>query len=763
MQPFNFFQRFVLFLKRRIKTIAFFLICSALCATAYLYFLPPQYQSQSLIKIETINPLQDNRQTAASPKGITEADVIKSKNVVMSAISFNGLNVDYIRSKNLQQKQIFFSSPVSVNSKISDASFISQHYSISFPSANSYSIRFKVNQETIERQGEFGKELNTGQVTLTISKSKSFGEAGDAEFSFTVYSPSAMADKMLKENISVCPANQESNVVQITVEHPVPEKSFLLANALAYAYSNEESYANQKYLSENVKIIDKQLENVSHQLNEAQKAADDFKKENNIVDIPQESQSSLNTISQLEVEKVKLNMQMAALENLSEYMRKNRKMDNIAPEFGTIEDPVFASIINRLNEKITERSSLVVASGEADPSKIQVVSQEIESLKDYLAESIRNTRKKTAIKEEEINNAIASNSYKAEQLPAKASELQALNRKVYMHDKVFNYLVEKRATALVTLPSSISAGRILSSASFPMAPVAPIPYIVYSIAIICGFLLSMIYTSIRNSSKFHISNREELQRFTSIPFIGNISRLSKNTNYSEEAFMNLCTRMMLLFQNKSFKMITVTSTAKGEGKTFVASNLAKSLGMLDKKVLVVDMNMNEPQMETLFNIQNEVTMSDVYSNQSITRSAITSTENPNIDVLTAGRLKAGINTILSSPKTGNIIDELKGSYDVIIFDTPDSVNHIDAIPMMKMSDLNLYVVKANATSQAMVTNAELIRNDYEVDNMYFLLNAVTENQNYSGFVAKEGARVISLNRATEEKMPFMKRAAFWFY
>ena len=179
-------------------------------------------------------------------------------------------------------------------------------------------------------------------------------------------------------------------------------------------------------------------------------------------------------------------------------------------------------------------------------------------------------------------------------------------------------------------------------------------------------------------------------------------------------------------------MVTVTSTQQGEGKSTVARNLAKAFASLDKKVLLVDMSPVNPSLENMFDVRADQTMADVYQKNTNLHEAINITSIPNVDLLTAGQLQKGINTLLVSTKTGNIIDEIKKLYDIVLFDTPEVSNYMDAIPLMKTSDLNLYVVKANTTSQELISQAEMIRNDYQIDNMYFVLNAITENKNYAG-------------------------------
>lgn len=225
--------------------------------------------------------------------------------------------------------------------------------------------------------------------------------------------------------------------------------------------------------------------------------------------------------------------------------------------------------------------------------------------------------------------------------------------------------------------------------------------------------------------------------------------------------------MLLMNQFAKTQVITVTSTQSGEGKTTVAHNLARAMAQLDKRVLMVDMNSINPELNQVFDVRTENSIADVYHNNLDLHEAISITAIPNVDLLKAGELKSGINTFLTSEKTGVIIDEVKKHYDAVIFDTPEVSNYMDAIPLMKLSDLNLYVVKANTTSQGLLKQASIIKKDYNIENMYFVLNAMTQNRNHSGHVPTGKYRVLKARQQAANTVAFvprmLKKAALWFY
>jgi capsular exopolysaccharide synthesis family protein len=320
---------------------------------------------------------------------------------------------------------------------------------------------------------------------------------------------------------------------------------------------------------------------------------------------------------------------------------------------------------------------------------------------------------------------------------------------------------------MVALPVVPAAAQIIEDATTPRTPVSPNPIEILAVAFAAGFCFGCTAIALRQLLKSKISNREELQRYTDIPFIANIENLGKKEEYISEPFNNLCTKMLLMNQFAKTQVITVTSTQRGEGKTTVAHNLARALAQLDKRVLMIDMNSVNPSLDNIFDVRTENTIADIYNNTKDLHEAISITSIPNVDLLKAGQLKSGINTFLTSAKTGAIIDDAKNHYDAVIFDTPEVSNYMDAIPLMKISDLNLYVVKANATSQSLLTQASVIKKDYNINNLFFVLNAIKQTRNHSGGAPTGSFRVLKAKQQAANEVAFvprmLKKAALWFY
>lgn len=744
----------------KMKSHKFFLLAclcaGSVAATAYLYVHPAKYEAKA-----TLRPV-DNQQMQNSTTAATDAEVLQSRKMIERAVSDQAFNVVYTKTRPMQQRELYGNAPFEVKYSIQDKNFSMQNFDIALLSNESYSLNYDAGSVPMQREGSFGKELDLGFVKLNISRTPYAASSSDLDkYHFAVYSNSALAQRISNENFTCKPVNNTANVVEISYQNENPAKAYQVVNAVAQAYGKSETASNEELIRANVEQINNQLIRVSQELDNSQAEIAAYKSENNAFELPQQAGATLNTVSQLQVQKVDVDMQLAALDNMSDYLRKNRNVNSISPEYGTINDLVYTETYLKLTDKAAERQQLKEAGG--DVSKLD---REINGLKDMLAESMRNTRKKLTVKQQAMADAIVVAKGRMENMPEAENRLQQLNRNVYLYTKLYDFLIQKRAEAMVSAPVIPTASYIVDEASFPTSPVTPNEAEVWSIALLASLLGGLVIIAVRPMLKTRIRNREDLQQYTDIPFIANIDN-SKKEEYLSEPFMNLCTKILLMDQEKQVKMVTLTSTHSGEGKTTIAQNLAKTYASLDKKVLLVDMNPVNPGLEVVFDVQNDNSIANIYNEEANLHQAVSLTTVPNVDLLKAGQLKNGINTFLTSGKTGSIIADIKELYDLVIFDTPETSNYIDAIPLMKASDLNLYVVKSNTASASYVKQASLIKNDFGIDNMYIVLNGMTENKNHSGIETTGRFKVLKGRQQAEAEVRLiprmLKKAALWFY
>jgi capsular exopolysaccharide synthesis family protein len=724
-------------LVKRWYIIAICLLLSCAAAWRYMQMATPVYQANATIKIEDQTGITETKLFKdfdvfnQNNKTQTEVEVLKSRYLFEKALEKLDFFVEYYKRDDLHTQEIYHQAPFAVDFKLTAANFNQQEFDFKHLGGERIRISYNDGNRTKEKDIRFGETIHDHDWTITVKRSGVPSPLSE-NYQFIIYSREALAQKMMNTDYIVRAVDKDVNIIKVYYKHPVPEKAMMMVNAISQAYL-EQGLSDKKDLANStLDFINQQLAIVTEELRDAQNAIKKYKVDHEIVNIPQQTDATFRTLSQLEIQKVDINMQLSMLEHLSEYLRRNKEVNISGPEYSTIADPLFTESVSKLNNKLRERITQSARYTSGDPHMLNL-DAEIVQLRDYLVESVNNTRKKLMLRGDEVAAAIGEQRASFDGVPEMESTLNELNRNFLLYEKVYNFLIEKRTEAMITSQVNVSFNRILEAATLPYKPVAPVAAVVWGIAVFMGLLAGISIAYIRHYIKTSVSSREEIEKVSAIPFIGNVERFAKNSN-GYNSFTALTTRILLSQTEKESLVITVTSTKKGEGKTFIATGVARTLAAMDKKVLLVDMNPYHPTLNEWFDIRNPQGIADVYTNRAGIHDVINITAFPNLDMINAGVVETPISHLLATRRTQDIIEELRTHYDVIVFDTPESGKYVDAIPFMKWSDLNLYVVKADETNKELIANAELVKEEYRLQEVYFVLNAMNEKRNHTGYI-----------------------------
>ncbi|MDQ3050879.1 MAG: AAA family ATPase [Bacteroidota bacterium] len=726
-------------------------------AFAFIYITPPMYKSVAVIS----NPKTGSSTTIETPfsnNKTISTEILTSVEFVTDAITGTVDPVTCYVTQDYRTRVTTYSFPYSIKHRIINKKFSGQQYTIHELNSNCYQLTSEIHGIKRTKNGKFDEELIVDDLALVLSKKKSTPYLSEsiiqpAIFSFQIQSPETFASAWLSEKNSVT-VNESNGIITLACSHEHPLTAQKITAALSGRFVGAKTDGNT---NSPITGIDKQLSELSLQLEATEAQIAEYKKHNHITDVGFETTKSLDMMKSIQLQKSQLELNLAALNNTSNYLRKNREINNSNVDYGTIGDPVFSEQIALLNSRYALK-----ANGAATTS----TDSEIEILKTIIAERILNTRKKTTIQINRLNREIALVQSQLATMPEKANTLNTLDRKLALDKKVYDLLAEQRAQLLVTGMAIPTATKVVKPASSPVNTTAPIIWMILSLGLIGGFIVSLplnLLAEKRTNSR--LTDRESVQNQSRIPFIGSISQNNGEQKEFETSIAALCTRVLL---RQDTKFITFASTSKGEGKTFIATHFAQAFAAMDKKVLVIDMNSTNPNVAEHFHVTPERTLADVLNGTCDIHDAICITTYPNLDVLEGGILNSGVNSFLASNKRSVILEDLKKHYDLIVTDTPDIGTQIDAMPLMKMSDLNLFVVNANTSRKLSLVTAEQAKKDYELEHLFLLLNSVKHHNNQT-LTGQRRSRVRNFNKSdnhTTKKAyvpELLRKIALWFY
>jgi len=716
------------------------LLLAALGATAYQYLLPPKYVSTAVINTE-------------KPSAATE---INTATFLTKAFRNNQVTTSVLCYADLHTTPV--TAPFQVNYRVLGGTFQQRQLTIIPQNSGNYQVTAELYGIKKTVVAKDSTPFNLGNIELTITPATKHTTIPRVyftgpEYLITLNSPENLAGSVIESASLAMQSGNGTLSLQLTDKDPARAQQLLKEIVTTYTGLSVSDEPNQEATPSESKT-----ETLAKDLALAEQDIAEYKAHNNITDLETDIKSESEYGNSLRSQKSELEMQMVALGNLHTYIRKNMGGDNSGVDYDVITDPMFAEALNKINDKYIKRAAAGI-----DPMASDA---ETMALKETVSERILNTRRKIAVKLDQLNGMISAHHARIKSFPAIAGGLESMNRQLQLKRKVYDLLIEKQAAAIVSGTTTETTNTIIENATYSSQPLAPDPLKTYPGFLAAGLLLGLFWASARSQNRSEvIHDRTEAEKAAKgVRYIGSVGTLSGNTIASEPAFSNLATRFLL---HDKAKMVTITSSLNGEGKSFIATNFAKALAALDKKVLLIDMNSCRPALENLFDIQCDRTLADALSKKCDIHDSIFITNIPNLEITVAGSLSGGVNGLLISKETEPVFEKLKNHYDAIIVDTPEVGKYIDAVPMMKMSDLNFYVVRANGTSRTQLANAEFIRKDFGINNLYLVLNTIGKGVNHSGISAKGKYRKLhSVNNpkiSTGYIPAVLRKIALWFY
>lgn len=534
--------------------------------------------------------------------------------------------------------------------------------------------------------------------------------------------------------ISAVNTSKTSSLVIISMKGNNKYKISDFLNTLSNSYLDRNLEKKNRIAINTVKFIDSQISEVSDSLSIAENKLQNFRTTNQVMDISFQGQKSFEKMGELESQRALLLMQQKYYDYIRDYFNRNNDMsDLIAPSSMGVQDPLLNQLILDLIALNTERTNLLNR-GNTKNLFLNNIEIQIGNLKKTIKENISNNAATTLIAIQDINNRVARISSQMSRLPSTERQLFGIERKFKLNDAIYTFLLQKRSEAQIARASNAPDYEVIDpSRHITTSVIYPKRSLNLIIAGIGGLLIPFIIIMISEFLNMKISSKKELESFTDLPIIGHVfHNESKNkiviTESSNspisESFRSIRTNLQFYSKGKEKQVILITSSYSGEGKSFVAQNLASVFALFGKKTLLIGFDMRRPKMYQDLNLSNKVGMSTALINQATVDEIIQKTQIENLDYISAGPVPPNPLELISSDMTSVIFRELKLLYDFIIIDSPPVGIVSDAYLLTHHADVTLYVVRQGFTHKEAFTNNIKNLKEKKIPNVSFILNDV---------------------------------------
>ncbi len=723
-------------------------------ALLYNYFKTPVFEATTLLKKEqvarnTFSTELSNLLLMQPQEEIeTDMELVKTRRVFYKVIDNLHLNI-FVKKivipeeKTVSLNKTYLDVATSENDEDSTACCLPQ-----FKNMKTGFTKRKESYVLRKIEGDLYELENLG--TKTIYRSDSVGMISSPSISFVVdwnrarwgcefYFDLQSYNQVIKDLEERITVNKriKTNLFEISAKAATPLGAKILANTVATSYTNAKIEQQKENIRHSFKFVDNQLQEISKKLEEAQKQLTDFKAQNKILSIDESSKKLIEFVSNLESEKLKTEIELAAYENKVNDIKKEMKAQGfvdqtyLTPNAFQPSDSPFSRLLSQLSDLELKKIQLLQKRTENHPDVITLTDQ-INTVRASLSKFNDNTLTAYTIiidalksKKAKIDSLIKTYLVKIETLPAQENKLANLMRQKNVYAKMFTLLLDKREEMRMAELSKLQDIIILDYAEEPLKPILPNKKLNLLAALLFGFVLGMFALFIYEFNDKKISDVYEIEKDFAYPILTVIPPYTKEINEQiknsgsiskrfvtliegafsyKEAFRILETKASNCMAASSNKYIMVTSPEENSGKTSTAANLALTMARSEKKVLLVDCDIRKPKVAELFGmekyapglinfLQGETEKPNIYKpikitgHESILR---------NIDILPSGTFSDISGEIFGSERMKELLDELD-YYDVIIFDTPPITRIADALSLGKFVKTALLVIRPGVT------------------------------------------------------------------
>lgn len=714
-------------------------------ATAYIFirYTKNIYESESELKLEVkdeaselgIKDMMVEDQNRNLVSG--EIEIIQSNLFLNRVLDYSAFDVSFFSVGRVLNEEIFHNAPAIVTyySKGHDL------YNIPITFEETSAQQFTLQQgDGKEVQCRYGQKVSIGNLELVMQRNPAFKKGDEIGYFFVINSRSALLD-YLNRNLTAEPLNFNANTIRIAFKDNNPYKAQAVLNkidSLYLQYSNEQkNLANKQkidWLINELGLIEKKME--AHE-----DYFENFTLENKTSNLDDDLKQTIATINTLDSQRY-------------HYARRLNDLDLLVNGLNGGEFLLSITLRQQLPEIITQQLD-ALQQLQLEQDKLKLSYQEItfayrqkqkeaEVLKTKTLGQLNDLRKEWRKTLQDLNGRKSLLEKEFATLPDKTTEYSKNQRFYKLYEEFYLTLMQSKSQFEIAMAGSIPDFKILSPATLSLKPIAPNKLMIAGVGFVAGIVFIFFFVGISYLVNNKITGLHELERNSSAPLLGAVP-VSKHKNTGlhvsdypksmvSEAIRTLRTNLDFFNISARKKVIAVSSTVSGEGKSFIAMNLGGVMALSNKKVILIDLDMRKAKTHLPVNGNDPSKgVSTVLIRKNSWQECVVGTSLANLDYLPSGPHPPNPSELLMHGEFAELISELKNHYDCIILDTPPVGLVTDGIVAMKSADISVYVFRANYSKKNFLFNLQRIININKFTNITTLLNAVPSSGKTYGY------------------------------
>ncbi|WP_405292412.1 GumC family protein [Algibacter sp. Ld11] len=731
------------------KWFALCAILSLIAAYAYLQYTPNTYEVSTTILIDDESNGGIPSELAAfeelgigggSKKNIeNEMGILKSRSLMTRVVKKLDLNISYFKEGSIRDTEVYKDElPFKVSFFVKDSIFFERDTTFTIKIISDSTFELANSEDNSGALLKYGDKVQISNADMMVTPLNMSSREINTTYILNINPLKSVTNKY-RNSIDVSLLYKKASILELKLKSPVKLKAQRILDELIRQY-NKDAIEYKSLIGNNTdKFINERLELIEEDLKKVDKTAEIFKTTNQLTDIPLETGIVLETNSIVEKEIIDLNTQLKLVNYVTEHMSSGTH--NLIPENLGINSNEVNSNSTQYNTILLERNRIAQSSGKNNPVLLNLDAQ-LTQLRSSMSQGLANLKRSLSVSLDQAKSQERSIDSRITSAPRKEREFRDIQRQQQIIETLYLFLLKKREENSISLAVTVPNAKLIDAADGSNIAVSPKRKMVYGMALLLGLLVpfGIIFLSFLLDNKIH--NQEDLEDALKTPIIGNIPKtLDDNKILSKadrgnvaEAFRMLRTNMNFMLGNlkDQSKAIYITSTVPGEGKTFVAINLATVLAMSNKKVLLIGADVRKPKVAEYLDMSTADKGLTVFlADKSIAINEIIETaNNGEFDLIQSGMVPPNPSELLINGRFDEVLNYGKVHYDYVIVDTAPVNMVTDTLQIASKADLFIYLVRANYLDKRLLEIPKKLYNEKRIPNMTVVINGTDIKKGY---------------------------------
>jgi len=684
-----------------------------------------------------------------------QVGVLKSYNLNLKTMQYFDWRYSLYKKRILAKRDLYKSEPFTIEIPGDFTQVENVPISITPVSKVSYIVecKQKVMVGGLDREIDFKKQVKYGDVfknkyfhfTLTRKEDVAINDGDEFILIFNNIGKLAMA---YKAKLDIKAAGENSNLITVDLVTNQLTRDVDYLNQLGKIYIQYGLEEKNRVANNTIKFIDDQIAGVNTSLQSAGDRFTSFRSQNKTVDLGQEASAIVDKLKQVESDKANVDLKLEYYNNLKFYLdNRDQNNDLVAPSLPGVTDEALNTTVRKLNELYTRREVLSYTVQEKNPVLVSL-DNEISFVKNSLRESIENLIGSAKVELQTLNERQQKVNSELSRLPKTEQDLIGIKRNFDLNNELYTFLLQRRAEAEIAKASNNPDAQILDPTDNSIAILmGPILLINLFIGVMGGFFIALCVVVVKELASEALNDIEDIKRKLDVSIVGSIAVNKYETEMPvyeyprsalTESFRGLRVNLEYLFREPGGKVLAIHSYISGEGKSFVAFNLALIFAMSNKKVLLVDGDLRKPRLHTLLEQENDKGLGSFLESETEITEIIRKTDIPNLSFVSAGPDHHNSAELLNTERIKTFVQSVKEQFDFIIFDNSPIGVVYDAALIGAHADFNLVLLRLHYSKGNEIAEINKIGHDGILKRVMVAVNGVKQGKSYGYYT--EGAK-----------------------